>query len=402
LGGVTTGPLRPLEGTRVLDFSRLLPGPFCSLLLSDLGADVVKVEEPGLGDYARWYPPIAGETSGAFASLNRNKRSIALQLKSEEGRAIARRLADRADIVLESFRPGVMDRLGLGHETLRATNPRLVYCAISGYGQSGPYRDRAGHDLNYAALSGVLALNGPRDGTPLPLGVQVGDIGGGALYAALSILAALLERQHTGLGRFLDISMTDGAMSFVTLVLGKVAAGATHTTRGQDELAGGLPCYGVYPTKDGRAMALGALEPKFWQRFCEIVERPDLAGEGLLLGAAGDDTRAQLTSIFRSRTQGEWIALFAQHDVCCEPVLEPAELPQHPLHISRRTFETIGGLALLRTPLSPTRTADEPPTRASSTPAPRLGEHTREVLRESGLPDDEIERLRDAGIVDGA
>jgi crotonobetainyl-CoA:carnitine CoA-transferase CaiB-like acyl-CoA transferase len=383
---------RALEGIRVLDFSRLLPGPYCSLLLSDLGADVVKIEEPGSGDYARWYPPMVGDTSGSFAALNRDKRSVSVNLKSPAGVAVVRRLAERADVVLESFRPGVMDRLGIGYTALSGANPRLIYCAISGYGQDGPYRDRAGHDINYAAMAGVTALTGARGEKPTLIGVQVGDYTG-ALYGALSILGALFARTRTGLGQFLDISMTEGALSFLTLYLGKVAAGSTSVTRGEEELAGGLPCYDIYATADGKAMSLGPLEPKFWQAFCNAIERPELAGQGYLRGAAGDEVRAELARIFRTRTRDEWVAFLRAHDVCCEPVLEPAELASHPLHRSRGAFIDIGGFVFSRTPVGPRG--------AEHRRAPRLGEHTREVLGEAGFLPEEIDALFESGALAG-
>jgi crotonobetainyl-CoA:carnitine CoA-transferase CaiB-like acyl-CoA transferase len=380
---------RLLAGVRVLDFSRLLPGPFCSLLLADLGADVVKLEEPGAGDYARWYPPMAGDVGGAFAALNRDKRSVAVNLKNSRGVAVAHRLAERADVLVESFRPGVMDRLGLGFDALAARNPRLVYCAISGYGQEGPYRDRAGHDIDYAALAGVVALTGARGGVPVQPGIQVGDFSG-ALYGAIAILAALYERERSGRGRFLDVSMTEGALSFLTMLFGKVAAGFERATRGEDELAGGFPCYGVYATSDGKAMALGALEPKFWQAFCEAVERPDLAGQGHLAGSAGDAARAEVAAVFRTRTRDEWISFLAGRDVCCEPVLEPAEVPDHPLHRARGSFLEVSGLSLLKTPGAAT---------GAHRAAPRLGEHTREVLSEAGCAPEEIESLIADGVL---
>jgi crotonobetainyl-CoA:carnitine CoA-transferase CaiB-like acyl-CoA transferase len=331
---------------------------------------------------------MAGEVGGAFAALNRDKRSIAINLKSSRGVEVARRLAARADVLIESFRPGVMNRLGLGFETLAADNPRLIYCAISGYGQEGPYRDRAGHDIDYAALAGVVALTGARGGVPVPPGIQVGDFSG-ALYGAIAILAALYERERSGKGRFLDVSMTEGALSFLTMLFGKVAAGFDRATRGEDELAGGLPCYGVYETSDGKAMALGALEPKFWLAFCEAVGRPDLAGKGHLQGAAGDAVRTQVAAIFRTRTRDEWISFFAGRDVCCEPVLEPAEVPHHPVHRARGSFLEVAGLSLLKTP-----GAAPGPHR----PAPRLGEHTREVLSEAGCAHGEIESLLAEGV----
>src|SRR5215467_330047 len=209
---------RAFSGLRVLDLSRLLPGPFCSLLLADLGADVIKIEEPGRGDYARQTTPLVGEAGvgATFLLLNRNKRSLSVDLKQEAGKAVFRRLVETADVVLESFRPGVMDRLGLGWESLRTLNPRLVYCAISGYGQDGPYRDVVGHDLNYMGVAGALSVNGPRRGPPLVPGVQAADLGGGALFAAFGIAAALHHRQESGEGQFVDVSMTDGVVSWLT------------------------------------------------------------------------------------------------------------------------------------------------------------------------------------------
>jgi alpha-methylacyl-CoA racemase len=374
----------PLANLRVLDLSRLYPGPLCSLLLADLGAEVLKVEDPAGGDPVRWVPPTVNGMAGIFAALNRDKRSVALNLKLPAGAEALRRLARRADVLLESFRPGVMERLGLGYKALASENPGLIYCALTGYGQTGPYRDRAGHDLNYAGLAGVVALTGPRDKTPAVPGVQVADVGG-ALCAALRIVAAACARHRTGQGCFLDISMTESALSFLSLVAGKLAAGFTKATRGEDELAGGLPCYGVYGTADGKAMSLAALEPKFWQGFCAAVGRPDLATQGHLRGPEGDRVREEVAAIFRSRTRDEWAAFFAPLDVCCEPVLEPEEIESHPLFQARQAFLEVNGLRFLRTPVTPHAKAH--------LPAPALGAHTREVLSEAGYSLGEIEKL---------
>lgn len=378
----------PLAGLRVVDFTRLLPGPYASLVLADLGAEVFKIEPTEGGDYVRWMPPLAGAVSSAFAALNSGKRSVAVDLKHPEAVAWVRQLCLGADIVIESFRPGVMDRLGLGYDALAAEHPGLIYCAISGYGQDGPYRDRAGHDLNYIALAGVLGLGGPTDAPPALPPVQIADIGGGALQALVGVLVALHARATTGHGRFIDASMTDGALSFLQMTLaGLVGAGAKPPARGADTLSGGQPCYGVYETAEGGYMALAALEPKFWKAFCEAVERPDLVGKQFGGPERTAETRGAVTAIFRARTRSEWEAVFAATDACCEPVLRPDELEAHPLHVARHALMAdASGHRRLRTPLRPRDAA--PPT-----PAPKLGGDTEEVLRELGIDDATLERL---------
>lgn len=253
-----------LSGLKVLDLTRLLPGPFCSMLLADLGADVIKVEDPKIGDYIRAWSPKIGGNSGYHAVLNRNKRSLTLNLKSREGKAIFEKLAAGADVVLEGFRPGVMKKLGLDFESLERINPRLVYCAISGYGAEGILSNKAGHDINYLALSGVLSHSG-KD-FPTLSGVQIADVGGGALMAAFSVMAALFARERLGRGQFIDISMTDGALSWNCMRWGKFIAGGEVPSPGDDMLNQGIACYNIYPTSDGRFMSLGALSPSFGGR----------------------------------------------------------------------------------------------------------------------------------------
>ncbi|MGH2898842.1 MAG: CaiB/BaiF CoA transferase family protein, partial [Solirubrobacteraceae bacterium] len=270
-----------LDGVRVLDLSRLLPGGFCSLLLADHGADVLKVEDTGVGDYIRWAPPAVegaapSAASALFLALNRNKRSIRIDLKQEQGRAVLLDLVRCHDVVLESFRPGVLERLGVGYEALRAVNPRLVYCAITGYGQDGPLRDRPGHDMNYLGLVGLLGLSGAVDGPPVPAAGQIADLGGGALMAAFGILAALRTAERSGAGQVVDISMSDGALSWLALVAARLLADGVVPRRGGLELAGGLACYRPYACADGGWVTLGALEPKFWQAWCRGAGREDL------------------------------------------------------------------------------------------------------------------------------
>lgn len=270
----------PLAGLRILDLTRLLPGGYCTLLLADLGADVVKVEEPGRGDYIRWSPPLVDGTSAAHRALNRGKRSITLNLKAPGGAAVLARLAEGADVLVESFRPGVMDRLGTGHAALSERHPRLVFCAITGFGQDGPYRDLVGHDINSMGFGGALSLGG-RSGQDPPIpGVQVGDLGAGGLMAAVGILAALQERERTGRGRFVDIGMLDGVVSWLSIHLGSHLADPA-TSEAMRPLSGDLACYRLYRTRDGRHVTVGALEPQFWRALCETLGLPDLVNDQL-------------------------------------------------------------------------------------------------------------------------
>jgi crotonobetainyl-CoA:carnitine CoA-transferase CaiB-like acyl-CoA transferase len=386
----------PLAGIRVLDLSRLLPGPYATLVLADLGADVVKVEDPAGGDYVRWMPPLAGQQSGYFHALNRNKRSLALDLRRPGGPEALRRLAARADVLVESFRPGVMDRLGVGWEALSRENPRLVFCSISGYGQTGPYRLRAGHDLDYVALAGVLALNGAPD-APLPLAVQVADVAGGAWPAVAGILAALFRRSVTGRGAHVDVAMVEGALGMLALQQGAADARGEPLRRGAEMLNGGWACYGVYRTRDGRFVALGALEPKFFEAFCAAVGRPELVERQYDDGGRG--ARAELEAIFAGRTRDEWGEFAAAHDVCLMPVLEGDEPRHDPQLAGRGNFleiETPWEGRAMRSLASPVRVSgSEPPRR----PAPALGADTDRVLAEAGFGDAEIASLRAGGAV---
>jgi alpha-methylacyl-CoA racemase len=384
----------PLAGIRVLDFTRLLPGPYATLVLTDLGAEVIKIESPKGGDYLRWMPPLTGKTSYGFNALNSGKQSVAVDLKTPDGVEIIRRLVQDADVLIESFRPGVMDRLGLGFDSMREINPRLVYCAISGYGQDGPLSDKAGHDLNYQGLAGVLGMTGPRGAKPTMPGAQLADIGGGALWSLTGILAALVERERTGVGRFLDISMTDGSLAFLQMALAPHLGGGTPMSeRGGDTLTGGLACYDLYETKDAKYMSLAALEPKFWVAFCTAAERPDLLSRQFGRAKQIEETRADLDTLFKTRTREEWTVLLRDVDCCCEPVLEPEELAEHPLHQERKNvIEDSAGLQRLRTPLRP-RDAGNP------LQAPGLGANTAGVLRQVGYSDEEIASLSGKSVV---
>jgi crotonobetainyl-CoA:carnitine CoA-transferase CaiB-like acyl-CoA transferase len=390
----------PLDGVRVLDLSRLLPGPFASLLLADLGADVVKVEDTGPGDYVRMQPPYVegaeeSAKSAVFVALNRNKRSVRLDLKQAEGREALLALADDADVLLESFRPGVLDRLGVGFSVLHERNPRLVHCAISGFGQTGPLKDRPGHDLNYLGLNGVLALNGVRGGAPVNGGVQVADIGGGAQMAVIGVLAALRHAERTGEGQFVDVSMTDGALSWAAMDAAAALRGQPQR-RGETLLTGAHLCYRPYACADGY-ITIGALEPKFWRAFCEGVGREDLVPHQF--DPPGSDAHREVEAIALSRTRKEWEAFGAQRDACLEPVWELEEALAGDLIREREM------VVELRQPgaTEPVRTLGVPiklsatPGDVHRRPAPGLGEHTEEVLREAGLGEDRIAAMLASG-----
>jgi crotonobetainyl-CoA:carnitine CoA-transferase CaiB-like acyl-CoA transferase len=393
-----------LEDVRVLDLSRLLPGGFCSLLMADLGAEVLKVEDTGMGDYVRWAEPRyegveRSAASALFLALNRGKRSARVNLKSEGGREVLKCLAGDCDVLLESFRPGVLDRLGVGYEVLREENPGLVYCAITGYGQDGPLRERSGHDMNYLGLNGILGLTGEKDGPPVQAAGQIADLGGGALMAAFGILAALRERDRSGEGQFVDVSMHDGAMSWLALVAGRQLCSGERLGRGDLELAGSLVCYRPYPCSDGW-VTLGALEPKFWQAWCRGVGREDLIERQF--DGPDSATRAEVERVFGERTRAEWQAFASQHDCCLEPVLDLHEALDSELTRAREMVVSLTQpgaereVRQLGVPVKLSRTPGAP-----QGPGPGLGEHTHEVLSAVGYSQDEVAALEEEGAVAG-
>jgi alpha-methylacyl-CoA racemase len=401
----------PLQGTRVLDLSRLLPGGFCSLLLADFGADVLKVEDTGMGDYIRWSPPYYegahdSAKSALFLSLNRNKRSIRIDLKNERGREALLALVREYDVVLESFRPGVLDRLGVGYERMREENPRIVYCAISGYGQDGPKRDASGHDMNYLGLIGLLGLTGERGGEPVQAAGQIADLGGGALMAAFGILAALRERDGgggqpgSGEGQLVDVSMADGALSWLAMVAASYFAGEDVPRRGELPLAGSLICYRPYECSDGW-VSLGALEPKFWQGFCRGVGREDLIAAQF--ERPGSAAHAQVQEIFKERTRDEWEAFARKNDCCLEPVLELDEALSSELVRARGMVVELDQpgaerpVRQLGVPVKLTRTPGD----HARLPGPALGEHTEQVLLAAGYSESDVAELLADGAVAG-
>jgi alpha-methylacyl-CoA racemase len=345
-------PLSPLAGLVIVDFTQLLPGPLCTRLLADLGARVVKVEPPWGEGLAAMSPRLPDGSGAAYAALNHGKEVVRLDLREAAGRAEALTLAASADALVEGFRPGVMARLGLDFDAVQAANSSIVYCSLTGYGQVGPYAQRPGHDVNYLALAGLLGLGGTMDGPPLLPAMQVADVGGGSLMAAFSIVAALLARQRGTLTEavHLDVSMVDGAMSWMPHLVGPAFAGGPVPMRGGGRLTGGAPYYGVYETADGRYMALGALEPKFWATFCDAVGQPEWVERQH--ERPPDRLAADLRALFLGRTQAEWTELLAAGETCCTPVLDWDEVWADP-HVQARGLLTnpVEGLTAVRHPV---------------------------------------------------
>lgn len=389
----------PLASLKILDFTTLLPGPYATMMLADLGADVVRVESPTRSDLVRMKPPFTGGVSAWHATLNRSKRSIALDLKQPGADDVVKRLVKRYDVVLEQFRPGVMERLGVGYDDLCAANPRLIYCAITAYGQDGPYRERAGHDINILALSGIASHSGRAEGGPPPLGVQIADVGGGSFGAIMGILAAVIHRQQTGEGQFVDASMFDGALAWNALAAADTLAAGQDPEREGGLLNGGT-YYDYYETRDGRYLAVGSLEPKFWQGFCEAIGRPDLVERGQSRNREEQEAlKSEIRKVLASRTLAAWMAIFDERDVCVEPVLSVSEALEHPQTRARGMvvdipWEDGSPQPQVAHPLKYSRS--QPVYRHAGV---RPGAHTEEVLAEAGYDEAEIAALRERGVV---
>jgi crotonobetainyl-CoA:carnitine CoA-transferase CaiB-like acyl-CoA transferase len=389
----------PLSSLRVLDFSTLLPGPFASLLLADMGAEVLRIESPTRMDLLKVLPPHDHGTSASHAYLNRNKRSLALDLKQPQALEVVRQLVAEYDIVLEQFRPGVMERLGLGYEALRGINPKLIYVSITGYGQTGPYRDRAGHDINYLALSGIASYTGRQDGGPIPLGIQAADVAGGSLHGVIGLLAAVVARQQTGLGQYVDVSMTDCVFSLNAMAGAGYLACGVEPARESQMLNGGS-FYDYYCSRDGRWFSVGSLEPAFMQPLCVALGRPELAALGLSPSPEVQASlKRELKVEFEKRSFEALRECFAGLDACVEPVLSVAEAIKHPQLQARELVSQVpredGSLqAQMACPLK----------FSEGLPAPRhigvrLGAHSEEVLAGLGYSAERIAELRVAGVI---
>lgn len=376
----------------------LLPGPFATMMLADLGAEVVRVEAPNRFDLVRAMPPFDGDVSAWHALLNRSKRSLALDLKQPGAGEVVKRLVQHYDIVVEQFRPGVMARLGLDYDALRQINPRVIFCSITGYGQNGPYKDRAGHDANYLALAGVMSHTGRKESGPAGMGLQVADVGGGSFGAVVGILAAVVQRQVSEMGQAIDISMFDMAVAWNGLALSlRLIGGENPGYEGMPLNGGGY--YDYYRTRDGRYLSVGSIEPKFWEGFCEAIAHPDLIPQGYNPDPAVQRAlKGALCEALAQKDLAEWAAIFSRCDVCVEPVLTAAEALAHPQTLAR------GLVVQVPKPDGSTQPQIGSPYRFSDSQAiyrhigASAGAHTEEVLKETGYTAEEIAGMREHGL----
>lgn len=388
-----------LDGIKIIDLSRLLPGPFCTQILADMGADVIKIEEHAQGDYARWMKPLGKIDSGNFLSINRNKRSIKLDIRTQEGKDILLKLVKSADVVVEQFRPGVMDRLGLGYKDLSTCNPQIIMCSISGYGQDGPLWDKAGHDINYLSVCGILDMIGNYKGSPVIPGIQVADVGGGGLWAALSILAALFAREKSGKGQYIDVSMTDAVFTFMTALVGSYGIDKNIPHRAEELLNGGYAWYYVYKTKDDRYISLGMLEEKFWKKFCQAIGHEDFILQQFGPREVQEKMMYALSEMFITKTADDWIEILEPLDACITKVNNLEEALNDP-HLNYR-----GMIVETDHPVEGKIKGIGFPVKFSEMPysirmaPPTFGQHTEEILAELGFSQESIKKLREKNIV---
>jgi crotonobetainyl-CoA:carnitine CoA-transferase CaiB-like acyl-CoA transferase len=389
----------PLSGVRIIDLTRLYPGPFGTQLMGDFGAEVIKVEDKNSPDYIRFFPPKFKDEGAGYIAVNRNKKSLALDLRSEKGKELFFKLVEKSDVVVEQFRPGVIAKMGLGYEAARKVNPRIIYCSITGFGQTGPYANVAGHDLNYMGLAGISDTIGPKGGDPVIPGIQVADVAGGGLMSVIGVLSALVARSTTGKGQHVDVSMFDGILPFMGMLFANYKAGGGLPERGDSFLSGGLLCYNIYRTKDNRHVTVAGLEFKFWQRFCELIGRPDLTDKQFVGGAEFERLQKDLSDLFLTKTMQEWVDLFRGEESMADAVLSIDEVEHDPHAIARKMIvemdhPTEGKIKGIGVPIkfSETEATD-------MVPPPILGQHNDEILGMLGLSAAQIEQLRADGII---
>ncbi len=389
----------PLEGMQVLDLSQMLPGGLCTQILADLGAEVIKIENPRGGDGFRSVPPLIGANGSFFHILNRNKKSITLNIKKPEGREIFLRMAARADVIIENARPGAMKKLCLAYEDIQSLNPKMIYCSLTGFGQTGPYCERPAHDINILAISGILDLLGEKGRPPIVPAIMISGAGGGGINAALGIMSALLRRERTGKGQYLDVSILDGLSPFLALMMSEYLARKEAPVRGESRLGGGHACYNIYETIDGKFLAIGCLEKKFWEELCRCLKREDLIEDLMAPLPRQTEIIQELKVIFLQKTRDEWMMLLGQYDICFSPVNSLAKAMEDPQIRHRGLwFQTIhpadGDIPQQAFPIKFSQ--DQPELRI---PPPLLGEHTQVILKTMGYDESTIENLRTNGVV---
>jgi len=390
---------QPLEGIKILDCTRLLPYQYCTMILGDLGAEVLKIEEPVEGDYGRWGDNARTYESVAYIIACRNKKSMKLNLKDDRGKEILKKLAPDYDVLVESFRPGVMDRLGVGYKDMQKINPSIIYCSASGYGQTGPYRDRAGHDINYEGIAGILGWTGEFTGRPVIPGIPIGDMVGGGVFPALAIIAALLGRVRTKKGQYIDVAQTDVLASLNLRNLSEILAREKGQEARPINLRGYNLCYNTFKTLDGKFVALGAIEPKFWRNFCKTVDREDWIKNNFILYEEGSEATEELKVLFAGKTQKEWVEIFEKVDTCFTPILTPDETLKNE-HLKERGMLTTmddperGETVQIGFPAGFSEDLN-----FKRSPAPVFGEHTGEILTDIGYTSSQIKMLQDDGVI---
>ncbi|MDD4357117.1 MAG: CaiB/BaiF CoA-transferase family protein [Smithellaceae bacterium] len=389
----------PLQGIRILDLTRLYPGPLGTMMLADMGADVIKIEDVNSPDYMRFYPPYIASESAGFVAVNRSKRSLALNLKTQKGVDIFFSLVKTADIVIEQFRPGVLDEMGIGYEQSRQVKEDIIYVSLTGYGQNGPYAKDAGHDINYIGYAGILSSAGSRETGPLLPGPQLADVAGGAYMSMIACLCALWAREKTGKGQLVDVAMLDCVLPLITLQMAHYQATKINLAPGELPLSGGLACYGIYSCADGKYIAMGILESKFWKIFCEMAGRTEWIDKHLVMGEEAENLRREIASLFRTKTRDEWAAAAKKLDICITPVLDISEVETDPhLQARQMIYERVhpvcGRIREIGIPLKFSDTRPQP-----SGPSPALGEDTRSILEETGYTQGEIEALRQERVI---
>jgi crotonobetainyl-CoA:carnitine CoA-transferase CaiB-like acyl-CoA transferase len=399
----------PLEGITVLDLTRLAPGPYCTMILADLGADVIKIEEPGpptgrraeqAGSLSTVSPPRYGiDRHAPHWALNRNKKTIGLNLKHDEARQIFYQLAERADVVVEEFRPGVAKRLGIDYDTLRQRNPRLIYCAVTGYGQSGPYKDLVGHDINYISMAGCLGMIGEKGGAPVIPHNIIADFAGGGMHGAIGVLAALMARERTGRGQFVDIAMTDGVYSLLVSHLSTYFATGIVPRRGETLLDGGAHYYNIYETQDGKWLSIGSIEPWFYANLCKALGREDLLPCEFVEAEQREILQRTLSDIFKTKTRDEWFDILTRNDICVGKVYDLNET-EHDPHLRARQMivEVDHPEAGKVKQVGISVKLSETPGQIRFLAAP-MGAHTGEILTAIGYSQEKIAELRAAGAI---
>lgn len=388
-----------MKGIKVLDCTRLLPYEYCTMILGDLGAEVLKIEEPKEGDYGRWGDSARSYESQVFVMANRNKKSMKLNLKHETGKEILKKLASTYDVLLESFRPGVMDRLGLGYKEIQKVNPDIIYCSSSGYGQSGPYKSKAGHDINYLSISGILSCTGQQTERPVLPGILIGDMAGGGIFTALVIISAVLGREKNGKGQFIDVCQTDLLTSLNILNLADALAKKKGRKARPVDLRGANLCYNTFKTSDGKFVALGAVESKFWENFCRAVGREDWIPYHLLPYEEGSESTEELKALFAAKTQKEWVEVLKNLDVCFSPILTPDETLENRHLKERETFTPMDDPERGETVQVGFPARFSAPMNFKRSPAPFFGQHTNAILAGLGYTESQMEILKKNGVV---